>query len=105
MEKTLFQRIIDKEIPGEFIYEDEKCVVIRDIYPKAPVHLLVIPKKVITSIATLEEADYPLVSHLIKIGKQMAEMEKCEGYRLQFNVGEKGGQVIFHLHLHVMGWK
>lgn len=103
-EKTLFQKIIDREIPAEFIFEDDKCVAIRDIYPKAPVHFLVIPRKLIASIDELGEEDRDLVAHLIYVGKQLAKNYKCEGYRLQFNVGEKGGQVIFHLHLHMMGW-
>ncbi len=104
MEKTLFQKIIDKDIPGEFVFEDEFCVVIKDIYPKAPVHFLVIPRKLIRSVDDLKEEDGPLVSHMIMVGRNLAKQYKCEGYRLQFNVGEKGGQVIFHLHLHVMGW-
>lgn len=104
-EKTLFQKIIDKEIPADFVYEDELCVAIKDLYPKAPVHLLVIPRKMIPSVMELEEEDKDLVSHLIFIGKKLAKEQGCEGYRLQFNVGEKGGQVIFHLHLHLMGWK
>ncbi|KKU77918.1 MAG: Histidine triad (HIT) protein [Candidatus Peregrinibacteria bacterium GW2011_GWA2_47_7] len=104
MEKTLFQKIIDKEIPAEFVFEDEKCIAIKDIYPKAPVHFLVIPRKPIPSVEDLKEEDRDLVAHLIFVGRQLARNYNCEGYRLQFNVGEKGGQVIFHLHLHVMGW-
>lgn len=104
MEKTLFQKIIDKEIPTDFLYEDEYCIAIKDIYPKAPVHVLIIPRKTIPSVNDLEEDDKALVAHLIFIGKKLAKEFHCEGYRLQFNVGEKGGQVIFHLHLHLMGW-
>jgi histidine triad (HIT) family protein len=103
-EKTLFQKIIDGEIPGEFVHQDEHCVVIKDKYPDAPVHLLVIPRKPIPSIQHLEAEDECLVGHLIMIAKQMAEKHECKGYKLLFNVGEKGGQVIFHLHLHMMGW-
>ncbi len=103
-EKTLFEKIIDREIPADFVYEDELCVAIKDLYPKAPLHFLVIPKKAVPSIADLEGADAQLVSHLIFTAKMLAEKNNCAGYRLQFNVGEKGGQVIFHLHLHLMGW-
>lgn len=103
-EKTLFQKIIDREIPSEFVHEDELCVAIKDINPKAPVHLLVIPRKPIPSIMDLEEEDRELISHLIFTAKMLAEREKCKGYRLQFNVGEDGGQIVFHLHLHLMGW-
>jgi histidine triad (HIT) family protein len=104
MEKTLFQKIIDKEIPAEFVFEDDQCVAIKDIYPKAPVHFLVIPRKAIPSFAEVTEEDRELIAHLLFVGKNLAQQYKCEGYRLQFNVGEKGGQVIFHLHLHMMGW-
>lgn len=104
MEKTLFQKIIDKEIPAEFVHEDEHCVEIKDLYPKAPIHLLVIPRKPIPTFADVGEEDRDLVAHLMMVGKNLAAEHKCEGYRLQFNVGEKGGQVIFHLHLHMMGW-
>jgi histidine triad (HIT) family protein len=104
MTKTLFQKIIDREIPGEFLYEDELCVVLKDIYPKAPVHVLVIPRKPIPTIMDLEEEDRELMSHLIFVAKKIAAEQKCEGYRLQFNVGAKGGQDVFHIHLHLLGW-
>jgi histidine triad (HIT) family protein len=103
-DKTLFQKIIEGEIPGDFVYQDEKCVAIKDLYPKAPLHLLIIPREPIPSIQNLEEKDADLVAHLIFVAKKLAEKNACTGYRLQFNVGEKGGQVIFHLHLHLMGW-
>lgn len=104
MEKTLFQKIIDKEIPADFVYEDDLCIAIKDLYPKAPVHLLVIPRKPIPTFADVVEEDSDLIAHLMMVGKKLAAENGCEGYRLQFNVGEKGGQVIFHLHLHMMGW-
>lgn len=103
-EKTLFQKIIDREIPADFVYEDDQCVAIKDIYPKAPVHLLVIPRKHIPSFEEVQPEDAELIAHLMFVAKQLAKDHHCEGYRLQFNVGEKGGQVIFHLHLHMMGW-
>lgn len=105
-EKTLFEKIIDGEIPVDFEYEDEKCVVIQDKYPQAPVHLLVLPKKHIPSLAeAVESEDKDLIAHMIFIAKMMAEKEDCQGYRVQFNVGSRAGQTIFHLHLHMMGWK
>ncbi|MFT7184208.1 MAG: histidine triad (HIT) family protein [Oceanicoccus sp.] len=104
-DKTLFQKIIDGEIPGEFLYRDDSCVVIQDKYPDAPVHLLVIPHKPIKSIAHLEEEDAALVAHMVMVAKKMAKEQECKGYKLLFNVGEKGGQVVFHLHLHLMGWR
>jgi histidine triad (HIT) family protein len=104
MAKTLFQKIIDGEIPANFVYDDELCVAIKDIHPKAPVHLLIIPRKAIPSIMEIEEEDTDLISHLIFTAKKLAEEQDCEGYKLQFNVGKKGGQEVFHLHLHLMGW-
>lgn len=103
--KTLFQKIIDGEIPSDFVYKDDICVAFRDINPKAPVHILIVPLKPIPSIMELTPKDSEMVSHLIYTAKKLAEDEACKGYRLQFNVGEKGGQIIFHLHLHLMGWR
>lgn len=102
--KTLFEKIIDREIPATFLHEDELCVVIKDIAPKAPLHFLIIPRKPIPSIAHLEEEDRGLMSHLIFLARDLAKKYECEGYRLQFNVGKKGGQEIEHLHLHLLGW-
>ena len=105
-EKTLFEKIIDGEVPGDFVHKDDICVAIKDINPKAPVHYLIVPRKPIPGIHELDEnEDWPIVTHLFKVAKGLAESESCEGYRLQFNVGEKGGQIIPHLHLHLMGWK
>lgn len=104
MTKTIFQKILDKEIPSEFLYEDEHCVAIKDIHPKAPLHLLIIPRKAIPSINEVDENDKDLIAHLIYTGRALALRHKCEGYRLQFNVGAKGGQEVFHLHLHLLGW-
>ncbi len=103
-EKTLFQKIIDEELPATFHYKDDKCVVISDKYPDAPLHLLIIPRKPIPSIHHIEDEDLPLIAHMIKVAKEMASKNGCEGYKLLFNVGKKGGQVIFHLHLHLLGW-
>lgn len=101
---TVFKKIIDKEIPAEIIYEDDLCIVINDKFPKAPVHLLMIPKKEIPSMKEVGEEDKDLITHLIFVANKLAKEKKLEGYRLQFNVGQKGGQEIFHLHLHLMGW-
>ncbi len=103
MDNCLFCKIINKEIPSEFIYEDDLCVAFNDIKPKAPTHVLLVPKKHIDSIMTLEEEDRDIVSHLVYIAKKIAEDKGLEGYQLKFHVGEKGGQEIFHLHLHLLG--
>jgi len=105
-ERTLFQKIIDGEVPGDFVHKDDICVAIKDINPKAPIHYLIVPRKPIPGVHEMDEMkDWPIVTHLFKVAKGLAESDGCEGYRLQFNVGEKGGQIIPHLHLHLMGWK
>ncbi|MEM1271111.1 MAG: histidine triad nucleotide-binding protein [Bacteroidota bacterium] len=103
-EKTLFQKIADREIPADFVYEDDQCFAIRDIAPQAPTHILIIPKKLIVNIAELDEADAPLVGHLFVVARRLAEQEGLDnGYRLVFNTGEEGGQSVYHLHLHLLG--
>lgn len=104
MPKNIFQKILDKEIPSEFLHEDEYCIAINDIHPKAPLHILLISKKAIPSIKEIDENDKDMIAHLIYTAKALAERHKCLGYRFQFNVGEKGGQEVPHLHLHLLGW-
>ena len=100
----LFCQIINKEIPGEFIYEDNEIVAFNDKYPKAKIHILIVPKKHIDTIKDLkeDEADEILVGKMILVAQKIAKEKNLEGYKLQFNVGEKGGQIIFHIHLHLM---
>lgn len=106
-EKTLFTRIIDGEIPGTFVYQDEHVVAIRDIHPAAPTHVLVIPRKPIPSLAHLQDQDEPLAGHLLMVVKRIAAQEGLgeRGYRVVINTGEEGGQTVPHLHLHVLGGK
>ncbi len=106
MEKDcIFCKIVNGEIPTEFLYEDETLVVFRDINPHAPVHILIVPKKHIRSINDLTENDREIISHMIMVGKDIAKKESINssGYKLLFNVERGGGQVIFHLHLHLIG--
>ena len=104
MDKTIFQKIIDKEIPSEFLYEDDLCVVIKDIAPKAPVHLLVIPKKLITKLSESSDEDSQLLGHLMTIVKKMAkEFEIDDAFNVVINNGENAGQTVFHLHIHILG--
>ena len=106
MDKTIFQKIIDKEIPSEILYEDDLCVVIKDIAPKAPVHLLVIPKKLITKLSESSDEDSQLLGHLMTIVKKMAkEFEIDDAFNVVINNGENAGQTVFHLHLHILGGK
>jgi len=104
MSKTIFQKIIDREIPSEILFEDELCIVIKDIAPKAPVHLLVIPKKLITKLSESSEEDTKLLGHLMGIVRQMAkEFEIEEAFNVIINNGKKAGQTVFHLHIHILG--
>jgi len=101
----LFCRIVKKEIPSQFVYEDEQMVVFKDVKPKARVHLLIVPKKHIDSIAALTKEDINLVGQLIWQAKKIAEEFKIakSGYKLIFNTGLDSGQAINHLHLHLLG--
>jgi histidine triad (HIT) family protein len=101
----IFCNIVNGEKPTEFLYQDDTLVVFSDIYPQAPVHLLVVPRKHIRSINDLKQEDGPIVSHVLMVAKDMAKKESVHhsGYKLLFNVERGGGQVIFHLHLHLIG--
>ena len=104
MSDCLFCKIRDGEIPSTMVYQDDDVVAFKDISPKAPLHVLVIPRKHIATINDLEEADAALVGKLFLAAKQIAaDAGYGDGYRVLMNCGEKGGQVIFHIHLHVMG--
>jgi len=102
-EKTIFQKIINREIPANIEYEDSEIIAIHDITPKADIHILVIPKKLIPMISDAKDEDQMLLGKLILIAKKIAKDKGLEGYKLIFNVGEKGGQEVFHIHLHLMG--
>ncbi len=103
MDDCVFCKIIGKKIPSNFVHEDEKCVAFNDINPKARVHILICPRKHIDSIAHLEEGDEIMIGHLVKVAKELAAKNNCKGYQLLFNVGKEAGQIIFHVHLHLMG--
>lgn len=109
MEKDcIFCKIVNGEMSTEFLYENDTIVVFKDINPIAPVHLLIVSKKHIRSINDLEQEDKKIVSEMIMAGKDTAKKEGVakSGYKLLFNVGKGGGQVIFHLHLHLIGgWR
>jgi len=101
---TLFERIIAREIPAKIEHEDERCIVIHDIDPKAPTHLLVIPKRVIPRIGEAGEEDGSLLGHLLLTAAKVARSTGLEGgYRVVVNNGKDGGETIPHLHLHVLG--
>ena len=103
MSDTIFGKIIAGEIPSEFIYEDDHCVAINDIAPKAPVHVLVIPKRGIPRLVDAEAADQELLGHLLlAAGKVAEQLGVQEAFRLVINNGEGAGQTVFHLHLHIL---
>lgn len=102
MSDTIFGKIIRKEIASEYEYEDDLCIVIKDKFPKAKTHLLIIPKKNIPTIADAKDEDQALLGHLILIARNMAKRLDIKGYKLVFNVGKDGGQEIFHIHLHLL---
>jgi histidine triad (HIT) family protein len=102
--KTIFQRIVDREIPAEIVYEDDEILAFRDIHPQAPVHVLVIPKRPIRSLADLADDDGPLVGRLFLIVRNLARTLGLDhGYRTVINTGADGGQTVPHLHIHLMG--
>ena len=104
MKNCLFCKIINKEVPSDIIYEDEKVIAFKDIHPKAPIHLLIVPKKHIPSVDHLEIEDKTLMGELILAAQKIAREKKLKGYRLQINVGRPAGQLIDHLHLHLLAW-
>ncbi len=105
MADCLFCKIAKKEIPAQFVFEDENVVAFKDIHALAPVHILIIPRKHIESVAGLTEEDGDTISHLIFTAKKIAEEKKLKGYKLVFNVGQEAGQTINHLHLHLLSGK
>jgi histidine triad (HIT) family protein len=104
MTDNLFLKIIERKIPANIVFEDEQCLAFRDINPQAPVHVLIIPKKVIPTHADVTEADEPLLGHLHLVAAKLArQLGLNDGYRLVLNCLEKAGQTVPHLHLHLLG--
>ncbi|MBN1494707.1 histidine triad nucleotide-binding protein [Candidatus Peregrinibacteria bacterium] len=103
MEDCIFCKIINREIKSEIVYEDEFCVAFNDINPRKRVHILIVPKKHIPRVSDISDDDELLMGHLIKIAKELAVKNSSEHYQLVFNVGKEAGQIIFHVHLHLMG--
>jgi histidine triad (HIT) family protein len=104
-EGCIFCRIVAGELPGDIVYQDEDFLAFRDVMPKAPTHILVIPKAHINSAAELTDGQENLAGRLIIIANKLAEKEGIarKGYRLTINCGPEGGQVVPHLHLHLLG--
>jgi histidine triad (HIT) family protein len=105
MADCLFCRVVNRQVPARIVHEDDRAVVIQDIHPQAPVHLLVIPRKHLASLGAALAEDEELLGHLLLVAAQMARERGLEtkGYRTVFNNGAGAGQSVFHLHLHVLG--
>ncbi len=99
----IFCKIIAKEIPSDFLFENNDMVAFKDIHPKSKTHILVVPKKHIETIKDLKEteADEVLVGKMFLVARDLAKERNLEGYQLQFNVGKSGGQEVMHIHLHL----
>jgi histidine triad (HIT) family protein len=104
MADTVFGRIIRREIPARIAHEDDLCLAFHDVAPQAPVHVLVIPKQPIPSLAAVTPGDAPLLGHLVLVATQLAaQLGLDSGYRLVVNCGRDGGQSVDHLHVHLLG--
>jgi histidine triad (HIT) family protein len=101
--ESVFEKIMAGKIPARVEYEDDRCLVIRDIEPQAPVHCLVIPRKKIERVAQMETSDEPLLGHLLWVANRVAAQLGLEGYRLVINNGPDAGETVPHLHLHLLG--
>jgi histidine triad (HIT) family protein len=101
-EACVFCRIVARDTPAEIVYEDDEVLAFKDLYPKAPVHLLIIPKRHIESLATLEPADTTLMGRCLQVARALGEQTGYarRGYRVSCNCGPEGGQVVYHLHWH-----
>lgn len=103
-DKTIFAKIIDRELPADIVYEDDRCLAFRDIAPAAPTHVLVIPKTPLDRIENMTEDQEALVGHLVFVATRIAQQEGLgDGYRLVMNNGAQAGQTVFHIHLHLLG--
>lgn len=105
MSKTLFEKIIAREIPADIVFEDDQVIAFRDISPKAPTHVLIIPKKPIPRISEAKPEDHQVLGHLLLKAGEVAEKLglKAGGYRLVFNNGPDAGEAVPHLHCHILG--
>ncbi len=104
MAKSIFTKILDGEIPGDILFEDEVCFAIKDINPQAPIHILIIPKKLVEKVSDAESDDKEMLGHLLLVSKAIAnEQGLDDNYRLIINNGAKAGQSVFHIHVHLLG--
>ena len=104
LKDNIFLKIIDKRIPANIVHEDDRCLAFRDVNPQAPTHVLIIPRKVIPTHADLTPEDGELLGHMHLVAAKLAiDLGLADGYRLVVNCGERGGQTVPHLHMHLLG--
>lgn len=104
MSETIFSKIINREIPADIVYEDDHCLAFQDVNPQAPMHILIVPKNPIAKLADAEGSDQQLLGHLLLKASEIASQQGYgDAYRLVVNNGEKVGQTVFHLHIHILG--
>ena len=104
---TIFSKIIRKEIPADIVFQDDRVTAFRDINPQAPIHILIVPNKVIPTVNDVTPDDEALVGHMFVVAAKVARQEGIadNGYRLLVNCGQHGHQEVFHLHMHLVGGK
>jgi histidine triad (HIT) family protein len=105
MSDCIFDKIIAGQIPSTIVYQDETVLAFKDINPKAPTHILIIPKKHIASVNDLQKEDLPVVGHMLETAKLIASQQGLKAYKLVINTGAEAGQVVMHLHMHLLGGK
>lgn len=107
VQETIFSRIIRREIPSDIVYQDDFVTAFRDISPQAPVHILIIPNKIIPTVNDISEQDEKTLGHLFTVAAKIAKQEGIDdsGYRLIINCNKDAGQEVFHLHMHLLGGK
>ncbi|WP_276898480.1 HIT domain-containing protein [Frischella perrara] len=107
VKETIFSKIIRREIPSDIIYQDDSVTAFRDISPQAPVHILIIPNKIIPTVNDIVEEDEKVLGHLFTVAAKLAKQEGIDesGYRLIMNCNKDGGQEVYHLHMHLLGGK
>ena len=103
--ETIFSKIVRREIPSDIVFQDERVTAFRDISPRAPVHILVVPNHLIPTITDATEADEPVLGHMMTVAARLAESEGIaeDGFRLILNCRDHGGQDVYHLHVHLLG--
>jgi histidine triad (HIT) family protein len=105
MAECIFDQIASGKIPSDVVYQDDTVMAFKDIHPRAPVHVLIIPKKHITSLADISKEDLPVVAHMLEVANIVAKEQGAKAYKLVINTGANAGQVVMHLHMHLLGGK